>query len=124
MKAETERWAELAEEDRSIATAALEASFFRPCIFHCQQALEKLLKAIWIERATEGLPRRTHDLVSLCKELDLGLSEEWLEFLRRLSEQYIPTRYGDAPVEYSRESAENYHERTREIFSWLRQQLS
>ncbi len=107
-----------------MAEAGLERGRYGLCVFHCHQAVELLLKAIWVEGATEGLPRRTHDLVSLSKELGLGLSEEQLEFLRKLSEQYIPSRYGDVPVEYSQETAENYYNGMKELFAWLRQRLS
>ena len=124
MKPETERWVARAEEHLSAASVLLEQGFHRQCIFFCQQSLEMLLKAFWVERASEGLPRRTHDLVALSEELSLDLSEEWLEFLRKLSEQYIPTRYGDIPVECPRDSAENYHKGTKEIYEWLRQRLS
>ncbi|MGH9198783.1 MAG: HEPN domain-containing protein [Acidimicrobiia bacterium] len=120
MKPDTENWVRLADEDLRVAKVGFESSLFRPCVFHCQQALEKLLKAVWIERASEGLPRRTHDLVGLADELQLELADGWVEFLRRLSEQYMPSRYGDVPVvEISRESAENYLRRTEEIFAWL-----
>ena len=124
MKPETQQWLAKADEHLGAASALLQLGHYAQCIFFCQQSLEMLLKAIWIERAPEGLPRRTHDLVSLAKELELGLSEERLKFLRLLSEQYIPTRYGDIPIEYSQETADNYLGRTKELFSWLRPMLS
>ncbi len=45
-------------------------------------------------------------------------------FLGKLSEQYIPARYGDEWVEIPREEAENYYRRAKEFYSWLLQQLS
>ncbi len=124
MKPETERWLELAREDLQMAGAALEGSLFRPCIFHCQQALEKAIKAMWLEKALEGVPPRTHQLVALAEEVGIRLSQDQVDFLDDLSGQYNPSRYGDVAVEYSHEEAENYHEGTKELFSWLRQQLS
>ena len=124
MKPETEQWVSKAQENLDIAGHLLELLYPAQCIFFSQQAVEMLLKAIWIERADEGLPRKTHDLVSLAKELQLGVSEDWRELLRQLSEHYIPTRYGDTPVAYSQESAENYYERTKEVFEWLQGHLS
>ena len=95
-----------------------------PCVFHCQQALEKVLKATWVEKASEGVPPRKHDLIALAREVGLELSQEQIDFLGDLSGQYNASRYGDVAVEYSREEAENYYQRTRELFAWLRQQLS
>ncbi|MGQ9571973.1 MAG: HEPN domain-containing protein [Dehalococcoidia bacterium] len=93
-------------------------------MFECQQALEKLLKAIWVEQAPQGYPPREHNLVSLAEKVGLQLSAEQLQFLDDLSRQYKPTRYADAAVEYSVEEAENYYRKTEEQFAWLRQQLS
>ena len=124
MKPETEEWVEIAEQDLRAASVLLQSGLDPQCVFFCEQAIETLLKAIWVEQASEGVPPRTHDLVSLAKDLGLGLSEEQTEFLRKLAEQYMPTRYADIPVEYSRQTAENYCENTMELFSWLRQRLS
>ena len=124
MKPETERWVKLAEGDLEMASAALERELYSPCMFHCQQALEKLLKAIWVEKASAGVPPRKHDLVELAQEVDLELSQEWIDFLADLYGQYNPSRYGDVAVAYSRDEGENYYQRTSELFGWLRQQLS
>ena len=124
MKDETRAWVRKAEEHLEAASVLLQGDLYPQCVFFCEQAIETLLKSIWVEHASEGVPPRVHDLVSLAEDLGLELSEEQLEFLRKLAEQYMPTRYADIPVEYSRETAENYHERTEELFSWLRQRLS
>ena len=124
MKDETREWLGRAEEHLGAASALLDSGHYPQSVFFCQQAMEMLLKAMWIEQADEGLPRRTHDLVSLAEELRLSLSEEQLEFLRRLSEQYIPTRYADVSVEYQRQEAVEYLEQTRELFAWLQQRPS
>lgn len=124
MKDETRGWLGKADEHLAAASVLLGSDHYSQCVFLCQQTMELLLKAIWIEKADEGLPRRTHDLVSLAQELDLALAEEQLEFLRRLSEQYIPTRYADVRVEYTREDAVQYLQKTEELFAWLRQRLS
>ncbi len=124
MKDETGEWLRKADEHLDVASALLDSDHYPQCVFFCQQAVEMLLKSMWIEQADEGLPRRTHDLVSLAEELTLGLSAEQLELLRRLTEQYIPTRYASVPVEYQREDAVEYLEKTRVLFAWLRQRLN
>ncbi len=124
MKPETKLWVDKAEQHLRGASVLLQSGLDPQCVFFCEQAMETLLKAIWVEQASEGVPPRTHDLVSLAKDLGLKLSEQQTEFLRKLAEQYMPTRYADIPVEYSREAAENYYKNTMELFSWLRQRLS
>ncbi len=124
MKPETQGWVRLAEEDRHMAGSALESSLYRPCVFHCQQATEKLLKALWIEQAKEGYPPKTHSLVSLAREVGLELEEEMWGFLDSLARQYNPTRYGDVIAEYTHEQAESYYRRATELFDWLRPKLN
>jgi HEPN domain-containing protein len=128
MKKETREWIELSEEDLQVARLALDEGIPRTCIFHCQQALEKLLKAIWIEKAAEGYPPREHNLTLLAAKGNVVLDAGRQEFFDSLSKQYMPTRYADVAieeeVEYSKEQAENYYRRTAEEFQWLRQQLN
>ncbi len=123
MKTETEKWARLAEEDLQAAKFVLKDSLFRPSIFHCQQSLEKLLKAIWIEQKEEGYPPREHNLNVLAQLVGLKLTKEQIEFFDDRSKQYTPSRYGDVLVDYSLEEAENYYQTTLEQFEWLRQHL-
>jgi len=122
MKPETERWLRRAAEDMGVADAAWERGYDSSCIYHCQQAIEKLLKAKLIEKT--GRYPKTHDLPSLAEGSSLDLSQEQSEFLGKLSEQYLPTRYGDEWIDMPRETAENYYRTSRDIYSWLLQQLS
>jgi HEPN domain-containing protein len=121
MKPETERWVQLAHGDMQMAEAAWERELYSPCLFHCQQAIEKALKAGLVEAGAE-VPK-THDLVGLAGRLKLNLDAEQKDFLGRLTEQYIPTRYGDVWVEYPRDVAENYFEAAKGMYAWLLQQL-
>ena len=93
-------------------------------LFHCQQALEKLLKGIVVEQRSPEYVRRTHDLVSLAEELNLQISEEQFRLLRRLGELYVPSRYGEEDVDLGDESLIDWLRQATELFSWLRQLLS
>jgi HEPN domain-containing protein len=107
--------------DPEVAAPALERSLYAPCVFHSQQAVEKLLKAIWAERSPSQPPPRTHNLVDLARELDL-LSEEWEEFLRKLSNQAVVSRYVGREA-YSREAALEYYEGARGLCEVLGRNL-
>jgi len=80
--AETRGWLTKAHKDLAAAAYEFEADppFLEDILFHCQQAVEKTLKAFL---AWHGRPfRKTHNLVELgqsCVELDATLAE----FLRR-----------------------------------------
>jgi len=81
---EVRQWLRKAQEDLAVARRAIADDLFEPGCFHCQQAVEKLLKAylVWNESA---LPR-VHDLALLldsCEKLDRSFREkrdewEWL----------------------------------------------
>src|SRR5712692_3500866 len=124
MKAETEQWLRIADGHLGSAGVLLKEGHYPQCVFFCEQAIECLLKAIWIERSSEGVPPKIHHLVDLAEELALPLSEAQAGFLRRLQEQYMPTRYGDVAVEYSEEAARTYHVQAEEMFEWLRPKLN
>ncbi len=121
MKPETERWVNRAEEDLEVAALALEQGWVSTSIFHSHEAVEKTLKAIWIE--TKGdQPDKTHNLPYLARELDLVLSAAQMEFLRKLYWQLIPSRYPEGS-DPQRETAQWYYEHAKELVSWLRQAL-
>ena len=128
MKEKTLEWIALAEEDLGAAGLMLREGLYRACIFHCQQAIEKLLKAIWVESAAAGYPPREHNLTLLAEMADVELSKEQASFFDALSKQYMPARYADIAidekVEYSPEQADNYYRQTVSEFQWLRRQLS
>lgn len=94
-------------------------------IFMCHLAIEKILKAIAAE-AKQQTPPRSHDLLYL---VDLGgvrLSQELLDFVGKVNNASIPTRYPEdltqAISAYPREVAERYLEKTKEVIEWLKQE--
>jgi len=82
MKKQAEEWIASADKDLSAAEIIIKenCSLTNIVAFHCQQAIEKYLKAFLIEN--DILLIRTHDLVKLngmIKEVkDLGIDEEEL----------------------------------------------
>ena len=124
MKPETERALQLAEGDFVMAGYARRRKLLEQCIFHCHQTLEKTLKAIWEERLDTGSPPKTHNLAMLAQELFPDLPPPDLELLQRLARQYLPSRYAEYQAVYSVEETNEFYIRTREMFSWLRQQLT
>jgi HEPN domain-containing protein len=121
MRPQAQRWVERADEDLRGAQVALDEALYPLCSFLCQQAVEKFLKAIWIERlGTE--PPRTHNLANLADDLGLTLTE-WDDFLRALSSQAVISRYPlDEP--YERDETASRLERTVELCEVLRRLLS
>ncbi len=124
MKPETERWLELYEDDRRVAESALNDGVYRQCVYHSQQMVEKVLKAIWAELNPRGHPPKEHRLLPLAIEIGVELSDETRQFLYDLTAQYLPTRYADVMLNYSRERAEHYYRKAGEICQQLLTRLS
>jgi len=94
MKKQVEDWIVLADKDLYAAEIMIKNndSLTNIVAFHCQQAIEKYLKAFLIENDVPLI--RTHDLIKLngmTKEIkDLGINEEKLIII---NEVYIDSRY-------------------------------
>src|SRR3990170_1822695 len=121
MKPETERWVNRAEEDLEVAALALEQGWVSTSIFHSHEAVEKTLKALWIETRGEQ-PEKTHNLPYLARELQLDVSAQQIEFLRKLYWQLIPSRYPEGS-EPDRQTVQWYYDEARVLVSWLRRML-
>ena len=117
------QWAERAQYDLDTADAMFKAGRYLYVLFCCQQAVEKMLKAIIVQRAEE-LPPRIHRLVRLTELAGVAVEERQMDFLRELSDYYIPTRYPQDVANLARavkpEKAQWVLSQSREFVQWLR----
>ena len=96
MKPATREWVRCAEEDFDVAAALMRRrtkTAANSIGFHCQQCVEKYLKAR-LEEAGQNAPK-THDLVVLLQLL-LPVEPLWASFapaLRRLNDYAVKFRY-------------------------------
>ena len=91
-------WLKLAHLDLESAQKSLEGDSFLYCLFGCQQALEKLLKALVVEVSRES-PPRIHNLIRLAALAGVGLQPEQESLLSKLSLEYIEMRYPEAGID-------------------------
>ncbi len=89
-----ERWAERARYDLEAAKSMLETGRLLYVLFCCQQAAEKMLKAL-ISKNSKQLPPRIHNLMRLAEMASLKVTGEKADFFRELSSYYIQSRYPD-----------------------------
>jgi HEPN domain-containing protein len=85
-------WRRQAESDLRNARHNAESGAHDVCVFLCQQAAEKMLKAAYMAAKEQEAPR-THSLPRLLTEL--GAEEELARLSRRLTVDYMTTRYPD-----------------------------
>ncbi len=85
-------WLQLAHLDLESARRSLRGESYLHAIFGCQQALEKLLKALVVE-TTHQAPPRMHNLIRLAALAGVNLQPSQEVLLNTLSLQYIEMRY-------------------------------
>ncbi|MDI6738314.1 MAG: HEPN domain-containing protein [Nanoarchaeota archaeon] len=125
MRPETKVWLEQALKDEDSAKKNLKMEEYHLVVFLCQQAVEKALKALFIEKKNET-SGMTHSLVYLASEV--GLPKKFFSFLRGLTPAFVNTRYPDAAYGlpytlYDKPMAENTLSATREVLKWIESQI-
>lgn len=126
MHDETLHWLQQAEEDLETARLNMGLSRFYVVAQFAQQAAEKALKAVLIERHGR-LPRRTHDLRELAEKA--GAPDEWLAGLGKLSRVYLISRYpdltpGTIPArQIDEETGLSYMQLAEQVLEWVQEQL-
>lgn len=122
MNPDAERWRELATYDLGTAEAMLAAGRYLYVLFCCQQAVEKHLKGLIVERCSI-FPPRTHDLARLAHEAKIVLDGGQDLFLRTLTKYYVGTRYPEEvrvlADEATRELSTGLLMQTKDLLQWL-----
>jgi HEPN domain-containing protein len=116
----------LAKYDLKTAEAMFESRRYVYVLFTCQQAIEKILKAL-VVKVKQQFPPRIHDLLKLAQVAQIDLDNEQREFLAKLSFYYIETRYPEELSKISksitRKIAGEYLGKTKEVIKWLRKEF-
>jgi len=122
MNPDAERWRELAAYDLGTAEAMLSAGRYLYVLFCCQQAIEKHLKGLIVERCAV-FPPRTHDLAKLAHVAKIEPDKNQDLLLRTLTKYYIGTRYPEEvrtlADEATRDLATRFLTHTKDLFQWL-----
>lgn len=124
MRKDAENYPLSSEYDLQTAEHMLETGRFVYVIFMCHLTIEKMLKAVAAE-TTDKAPPKTHNLIYLLKLGDITFPEDFFEFITKINNASIVTRYPEDfqklieayPEDISRE----FLKKTKEITGWLKQ---
>lgn len=116
-------WLNAAEDDLQTARILFEQKVYYASAFYCQQAAEKALKAVYINRIKKA--NISHNLISTAMELKTP--QQILSACKRLNPHYIQSRYPDAgnavPKEaYEAGTVEELLKKAEEVFEWSEKQ--
>jgi HEPN domain-containing protein len=126
VRREAEDWWKQALADLEAAEKIAEARIYFSTAFHSQQAAEKALKALHLEKMRK-LPPPTHNLFRLAE--GVGAPRSLQSPLATLNPAFVTSRYPDAangvPAEgFDERSAKIHLAAAREVVEWVREQLS
>ena len=125
MRKEVEQWWKQARKDLETAQHCSQSKDYYACAFFCHQAVEKGLKALYIEKNRVS-PGTTHSLIHLASEVNMPAG--FFSFLRQLTPVFVTTRYPDAaygvPYELFDEAiAGEILEKSRGVIEWIGSQI-
>lgn len=121
-----EYWLDIADYDLQTARSMFTSGRYLYVVFMCQQALEKIIKALYIN-TFDTEPPRSHNLTFILNKSGITASSERLNLLTRLSAHYINNRYPEYKSKLSslldKTEAEEYLAKTEEAYTWLKSQI-
>jgi HEPN domain-containing protein len=117
-EADVRSWLKYAEADRRSARNAMAAADYRDVAFHCQQAIEKLLKAVIVWQ-TEQRPLYSHNFWKLWQHISgLTCPPDVQEALAALNPHYFLSRYPGVDIEYDLVAAREIIGRMERVWQW------
>jgi HEPN domain-containing protein len=121
-----EYWLDIADYDMETSRSMQKSGRYLYTVFMCQQAIEKILKALYLQEISKEAPL-SHNLVYLQSLLRLNLSKAQLRVLADLTTYYIEGRYPSYKKRLStligREKSSKILKESEEIYRWLKSKI-
>ena len=122
MTTDSDEWFRQAQYDIGTAESLIVAGRYPPVIFFCHLALEKALKAHYVEKYND-IPEKTHSLVFLVDLLELDPPPHLLDSLIIINRLGITGRYPHnlekVLEQYTKAQTQKLVNETQEILTWL-----
>lgn len=119
-------WLESSEDDWKVANHLFEKGDYSYSLFFGHLTIEKILKAIYVNKLGE-IPPYTHRLVYLAEKVSLSLSESQLELLETITDFNMEARYPDEKFSFKKRCTKDFTEKylikIGETKKWLLQQI-
>jgi HEPN domain-containing protein len=117
MNQRVEAWKVFAERDLCAAELLFEHGQWDTCVFHAQQAAEKMVKALHISELGDPVPK-VHSVEKLAQ--NLGAPSDIVDRATDLTAEYIASRYPDTfmLVVYTKDDARARLEDARAVCDW------
>ena len=121
-----EHWLDAAQYDLESADAMYRTGRWVYVVFMCQQAVEKLVKGLYVLYVDDNVPK-THNIRVLVERFEGLLPEPVMDkhydLFEDLTIHYLNGRYADYKQKLSErlssQAAADFLSRTKEVFTWL-----
>lgn len=121
-----QHWLSSAAHDLDVAETLFLNQKYDWCLFVGHLVIEKVLKAFYV-RDTGEIPPKIHNLVKLAEKTALLLSDEQKQLFAKINDFNIEARYPDQKYEFyklcTKDFANDYFSRIKEIYQWLLSQM-
>jgi len=119
-------WIETSEEDFQTMFSLFDSKSYGWSLFLGHVSIEKLLKAYYVSKFKKHAPF-THNLYRLAELCELGLTEEYSDWLDNITSFNLNARYDDYKREFytlcTIDFTKDWIERIKIIRSWIKQML-
>jgi HEPN domain-containing protein len=119
-------WINTSEEDFKTMKYLFEAKSYNWSLFLGHISVEKLLKAYYVKKHQNHAPL-THNLYRLAELSGIALTDEYADYLDKITSFNLNARYDDYKREFfnlcTYEFANEWIEKINEIRLWIRQML-
>ena len=128
MKPIVKKWIEISDYDLRTAKAMYKSRRYLYVAFMCQQAVEKVIKALIVLNEDE-YPPKIHRLETLAIRANISdeLNNEQKDLLNELSFYYLNNRYPDFKTELnkiiSKKKSHEILKKTENFIKWVKQKL-
>jgi len=121
-----EYWLDIAQYDLDTAEAMLNSRRWLYVVFMCQQAIEKLVKGLYVLYVNDSVPK-SHNIRVIIEKYEILLpnkiSDECYDLLDNLTIHYLNGRYADYKQKLSErlneQTATDLFNQSKEVFAWL-----
>jgi HEPN domain-containing protein len=119
-------WLDIAQYDLETADAMFTSGRWLYVAFMCEQAVEKLVKGLYVLYVDDNVPK-IHTIRQIIKKyeskLPIPVGDDYYKLFDKLTAFYIEGRYADYKQKLStlidKREAKNMLAQTKEVFAWL-----
>ena len=116
-------WCETSLHDFESAASMFDSTRYDWCLFAGHLALEKILKAIFIDRNGGNIPPKIHNLVRLAELAKIELDVQQKFILDKINDFNLQARYPYYKFEFYKRCTEEYTSeyfmKIKELHEWL-----